>query len=437
VTPFFKNPSMTSSFPSSFDFPGPLGRPNPIDVPPGVKAYVGHQLGITDTSSLPRYIEREATRLEHTAEIRSVYAYQDFHASAWRFRLSRMLYARMWISNERPGQLFDLATLWLIQRRVLLPGVSTLTRLIAQIRDRALLRAWQRLARLPNEEQRRQLEALLKVPEGKRRSRFDQLRQSPTRVSSTSMIAALERYKELRNLGIRALDFPRIPPVWLKSLTYELARPPEENHEEEMLTRYQTVRRFLPRVLETVSLKAAPAGSSVLTAVDYLKGLRGRRKPQLDDAPLNVVDAGWKRLVIDKKGQVSQPAYTLCVMERLQDRLRRRDIYVEESERWSDPRAKLLQGAEWEAKRTNICRTLGHSTSADEVVEGLGAELDATYRCVSDRFSKSEAVRVEQKDAERRQIDADHYKHRQTGRTDQPHPVAGTDGSPVTSRGPG
>jgi TnpA family transposase len=78
--------------------------------------------------------------------------------------------------------------------------------------------------------------------------------------------------------------------------------------------------------------------------------------------------------------------------------LRRRDIYVEASERWSDPRAKLLQGAEWQAKRTNICRTLGHSTSADDVVEGLRAELDATYRRVSARFAKNDAVRIEPKD---------------------------------------
>ena len=87
-----------------------------------------------------------------------------------------------------------------------------------------------------------------------------------------------------------------------------------------------------------------------------MKGLQGRRNPRLDDAPLHVVDAGWKRLVLEKRGQVSQPAYTLCVLERLQDRLRRRDIYVEASERWSDPRAKLLQGAAWEAKRPNIRR---------------------------------------------------------------------------------
>jgi len=484
--------------------------PNPIGVPPGVIAYVGRQLDIPDASSLSEYMEREATRLEHTAEIRSIYAYQDFHDPPWGFRLIRWLYTRTWLSNERPSHLFERATDWLIQRKVLLPGISTLTRLIAHIRDRAALRAWQRLARLPNEDQRRQLEALLTVPEDKRRSRFDQLRQGPRHVSGPSMIAALERYEACRNLGIRELDFSCIPPVWLQSLaryattgwapnmarmpddrriatlvafayaytaatlddaldlfdmliadiaasaktlgqkkrlrslhdldqaalalaevcsilldeahpddevrkavftrmsleqiaqaittTYDLARPPEEDYQEEMLTRYHTVRRFLPRVLETIAFKAALAGDPVLKAVDYLKGWQGRRNPRLDDAPLESVDAGWKRLVLDKAGEISQPAYTLCVLERLQDRLRRRDIYVEASARWSDPRAKLLQGAAWEAKRTNICRTLGHSTAADDVVEGLSAALDATYRRVSARFADNDTVRIEHKD---------------------------------------
>ena len=100
---------------------------------------------------------------------------------------------------------------------------------------------------------------------------------------------------------------------------------------------------------------------------------------------------------INKK-QVNLPAYTLCVLERLQDRLRRRDIYVEASERWNDPRAKLLQGKEWDAKRTIICQTLGHSTSADEVIKGLSLELDETYRRVAVRFSENEAVRIEKND---------------------------------------
>ena len=159
--------------------------------------------------------------------------------------------------------------------------------------------------------------------------------------------------------------------------TYAVARPPRENHQPEMLERYQTVRRFLPHVLETVTFRAATAGKPVLEGIDYLTRLEGRQRPRLDDAPLDIVDAGWKRLVIDKTGRVSQPAYTLCLLERLQDDLRRRDIYVPASDRWGDPRAKLLRGSGWQAKRPVVCRSLGHPASPDAVVERLAAELDA------------------------------------------------------------
>ena len=209
---------------------------NPIAVPPGVISYVAQQLDITKTACLSRYLERKQTYHAHRTEIQKAYQYWEFSELWWRFRLSRWLYTRAWLSNERPSHLIDLATHWLIQRKVLLPGISTLTRLVAQIRDRAALRAWRRLTSLPNAEQRCQLEALLAMHEGKRRSRFDQLRQGPTLVSSAAMIAALERYAELRDLGIRELDFSRIPSVWLKTLARyaatgwapSIARMPED-----------------------------------------------------------------------------------------------------------------------------------------------------------------------------------------------------------------
>ncbi|WP_426720352.1 DUF4158 domain-containing protein [Enterobacter cloacae complex sp. 285F6] len=76
---------------------------------------------------LAEYGQRENTRREHAALIRQHYQYREF-AWPWTFRLTRLLYTRSWISNERPGLLFDLATGWLMQHRIILPGATTLTR---------------------------------------------------------------------------------------------------------------------------------------------------------------------------------------------------------------------------------------------------------------------------------------------------------------------
>ena len=88
-----------------------------------------------------------------------------------------LLYSRSWISNERPSLLFDLATGWLIQHKILLPGASTLTRLISQIRDRAENRLWQQLSSLPNSDQQARLDSLLQIPEAARTTHFDRFRK--------------------------------------------------------------------------------------------------------------------------------------------------------------------------------------------------------------------------------------------------------------------
>ena len=119
---------------------------DPTDVPKVIVDYVARQLGISDTDCLARYLERRITRHDHASEIRNVYGYRDFTTQPEHFQLVRWLYARSWVSAERPSILFDIATSWLVDRKILLPGVTTLTRLIYQIRERAALRLWRTLA---------------------------------------------------------------------------------------------------------------------------------------------------------------------------------------------------------------------------------------------------------------------------------------------------
>src|SRR3984893_1634841 len=132
---------------------------DPTDVPHNVVLTLASQLNIADLSILSRYREGEM-RYDHVHEIMAEYGYQDFASQPEHFRFLRWLSTRAWWSEERLTVLFDLAMAHLIDRKVLLPGVSVLERLISSVREHASMRLWRLLAQLPTQPQRVLLETL-------------------------------------------------------------------------------------------------------------------------------------------------------------------------------------------------------------------------------------------------------------------------------------
>ncbi|MFI7709393.1 hypothetical protein [Nonomuraea sp. NPDC049480] len=62
------------------------------------------------------------------------------------------------------------------------------------------------------------LENLVKVEQGRRVSRLDRLRKSPTDVSSAGLVKALDRHVELRDLGAAGWDLSAVPPGKIAAL---------------------------------------------------------------------------------------------------------------------------------------------------------------------------------------------------------------------------
>jgi hypothetical protein len=134
---------------------------DPLEVPDAVVEYLAGQLTIVDASCAARYMERRPTRFEHADEIKHVFGLQDFAAAEE--DLERRVDARAWTTGDGPRAIFDDATGWLFDPSVLLPGVTTLARLVARVRDEATQRLWDTLSGLPTARQARALERLLDV----------------------------------------------------------------------------------------------------------------------------------------------------------------------------------------------------------------------------------------------------------------------------------
>ncbi len=69
--------------------------------------------------------------------------------------------------------------------------------------------------------------------------------------------------------------------------------------------------------------------------------------------------------------------------------------FIAPSVRYADARLGLLTSTAWNAARSTICRSLGHSASAEETIASLARQLDQTYRSVADKLPSNPLARVE------------------------------------------
>ncbi len=461
---------------------------------------------------VPRYREGEI-RYDHIHEIMNEYGYHDFASQPEHFRFLRWLYTRAWWSEERLTVLFDLSMAQMIERKVLLPGVSVLERLVSRVRERASERLWRLLAQIPTPRHVALLETLLVVPQGERQTPLDRLRRRPSRVSGPALVTTLHRVDAIHLFEVEHLDLSFVPKGRIKALARytttalvynlrqladdhrvatllafahtslatvhddaldifdalmrttssqatregqqerlrtihdldaaaqvlseacqvvldetqdpttlltriyarvsashlqaavttvgELTRPPDDTYAQELMGRYLMMRRFLPTLFRTLTFESTPSGRPTLEAVQFLQHIEGRSRASLQAAPREVIPRSWQRYVLPRRippengqpeVQVERPAYTVCVVERLHESLRRHDVFVDPSERWGDPRAKLLQGEQWEGIRVQICQTLGREVSFAPELERLGQQLEEAYRRTISHLPTNAAV---------------------------------------------
>ncbi|GAA3618266.1 hypothetical protein GCM10022419_124770 [Nonomuraea rosea] len=121
--------------------------------------------------------------------------------------------ARSWTTGDGPKAIFTDAVGWLRDRDVLLPGVTTLARLVTHVRDETTRRLWGVLEGLLTVGQRYVLDQLLEVLPGSRVSDLERWRKgSVPRGSGPTIIKALDQVAEVMGLGMSELGADHLVP---------------------------------------------------------------------------------------------------------------------------------------------------------------------------------------------------------------------------------
>ncbi len=471
---------------------------NPINVPAVIVQTLEVQLGLQSVK-LERYLENRDTRFDHARIIRNHLGYKEF-AGIEVLHVLRLVYARFLINVETTQTTFDVITQELEQRKVVLPGSSTISRLIARVRERTNTLLYRQLAALLRPRQVKSLENLLVVPEGHFRSSLERLRAEPTRVTVPSLVGALKRIEEIRQVGVGNLDLRAMPasrlqaicrhasgawaatiakynaprrqgtllafmqdlersasddalavfdgvmheigfrgeqnrkkkrlrtlndldasamklaegiaPVFDETISdrqlraaifalvnrdslleaqtrvIRIAERPSETEPELWATAVTRITAFIMPLLNTIHFEGAPSGKAVLEAIKFLKRTSGTAQSTWGTIPQAFIPKRWKARVFPN-GVFDRAAFVVCLAHQLHIGLRKRDVFVERSHRFGDPRAQLLQGAAWEGIKADVIRSLHLPAKPSVMLDRLARALDFTYVTVGANLAEN------------------------------------------------
>jgi len=190
------------------------------ELSPRIVNYLNSQLDLPPSLTI-QTPEREATALEHRKNILTYLGFRKFDDTAQK-ELSH------WIEQQTrqeslPNELFHQAESYLFDKRILLPGPSTIERLIIRICSEIHAQRFETIYQRLSPDLCKTIDDLLDVPEGEGRSYFSQLKQYPPEAKVSSLKTYLMRYQTLLATGIDALDAQVTDPAFQDYL-FKLAK---------------------------------------------------------------------------------------------------------------------------------------------------------------------------------------------------------------------
>lgn len=190
------------------------------ELSPRITNYINQQLELPPSLTIPVPARRQ-TRWQYQKAMLDHLGISSFDESA-------QTELEAWLNQQArqgalPATLFHRAERWLLAQRCMLPGPSTLERLVIRVCSTAHSALFKSIHQRLTPPLNKAIESLLDPAEGEQRSMFYQLKAYPPSASISSIQQYLERYTALANTHLENVELQCIDPAFLDYL-FKLAK---------------------------------------------------------------------------------------------------------------------------------------------------------------------------------------------------------------------
>ncbi|HDR8205102.1 TPA: DUF4158 domain-containing protein, partial [Bacillus cereus] len=184
-------------------------------IPDCVVNYIAKQLQI-NAKEIHIYAEREQTKHEHLEEIRREYGFRNF--TIREYRVVSQVLLQYALENGNALHLIQITIEELKKRKIILPAMTTIERMVWEVRRRAEVKIFRLLNSSLAMEHIQKLNCLLLPMEDSTKTYLAWLREIPSSHSPDSFLKVVEKLEYIRNLQLQ-IDTKTLHPNRLRQLS--------------------------------------------------------------------------------------------------------------------------------------------------------------------------------------------------------------------------
>lgn len=185
------------------------------EIPDTVLSYISIQINV-HIEKFKDYAQREKTRREHLQEIQKIYGYKSFTEND-SIKLDEYLmpYA---MENDNSIRLIRLAIEYLREQKIILPGITTIEKIVSRISRSAEERVYEIINSSITSGQRQQLDMLLESSDDLLTTTLTHLKEEPGQSSPGTFLNIIERLEKIRKLNLN-IDLKEVHPNRIRQLS--------------------------------------------------------------------------------------------------------------------------------------------------------------------------------------------------------------------------